>query len=425
MYVTREFLLAQLPPVRDEWVVIKDDQRVKDIIRELCEAYPTFADDYDRIGCYFEGNTVGDTCDNLYDFCKENLAYREEPEEFQTSALPGGVLSRGFCDCKGYAGFIGGCLGAIGRASGQLIDWNFCFASYLENQPIPYHVFIIVETEQGPVWIDPTPGADTKKPKHAYLRRPDEPATVGAAVDATGELRFFGGRAVGQNTDAATTTKGVMTFAADAMTMNWVGAVQAILPLIQTWLKSYQFTGGDYALGEIFLNRVMDKATTSRWDTPDSVVPIAWLYFSTLFGLPIAVNTDFDSIETGSLATYLAGRPEQRGFVTQDQVTRAKLLFDTLGHTSQQTVPQWPPTSYGLIPYAGPIPDPRIPGKLFTGQLPNGQQVQDGIPVSAAATAGSEAQVPGAPGVGDTGVSMVVILGIAAAAAVLWYFWEE
>jgi hypothetical protein len=435
MYVSKETLLAELPPCTDEWVIISDDQRVKDIMKELLNAYPQFAKFYDKIGEFFEGNTIRETCDNLFDFCKKELRYSEETEDWQTSALPTGILTRGFCDCKGYASFIGGCLGAIARATGDPIDWEFCFASYRENQRQPYHVFIIVHTDQGPLWVDPTPGADGMEPKHAYVARPAEPGGYIRGLSAVNEAgQLVGGNTIGKNTSAATTTTAVANITTDLLSGNYVAAVMSVLPLIETWIQGYTYTGGDYALGEIFLDRVANKQTSSRWDTPDAVVPVAWLYFSTLFGLPIAVNTDFDNIKTGDLETYLHGRPEQRGFVTQEQVTRAKDLYDTLGNGNDK-YGQWPAASFGLIPYAGPIPDPRIPGKLFSGTLPNGQQVTNGYPVSAATTGGN-ATVPGggalpATGGGSSGgifsgmgIGTKVAIG-AAAALLLWYFMDE
>jgi hypothetical protein len=433
MYVSKEMLLAELPPNRDDFIIIEPDQQViRDIIPELLDAYPVFAKFYDRIGYFFEGATLRDTCDNLYDFCKQQLQYREEPEEWQTSALPTGILSRGYCDCKGYASFIAGCLGAIARATGQYIDWEFCFASYRLGQKTPYHVFVIVHTEGGPLWVDPTPGADTKQPEHWIMATPAEPTSLQmvAGVNANGELFYTVGVTTTGDPTTDASLQAIQAFInslpegdlKNALKKSTYGA----LPLIAKWISGYKYTGGDYALGEIFINRVMNTSTKSRWSTPDSIVPIAWMYFSTLFGIPIAVNTDFDAIEAGSLSAYLSARPEQTGYVTQAQVTRAKQLLDALGHTNQQTVPQWPPTSYGLMPYVGPIPDPRMPGVPYNGTLPNGQLIQDGYPVTAPTT-GQGVQTPGT-GSGVTtagGFSMGTWLLIAAGVAAVWWLVEN
>jgi hypothetical protein len=450
MAVSKDMLLLELPPYRDEWVVRKKNQRVKDIIRYTLEAYPRFESDYDRIGYFFKGATVADTCDKLYNFCTQNIQYVEEGVDWQSIERPAGILTRGYCDCKGYANFIGGCLGAMNRTTGAGIDWAYCFASYKIEQRTPYHVYVIVYTPDGEIWIDPTPGANGLTPEWMIIEKADRTMplmeNIGSLmenvgrVNAAGELVYDAAGAIGKNTSAAATTAGVAAFATSALTGNFVGAVLAVLPLITTWLSNYTYTDGDYALGEIFLNRVMNKATTNRWDTPDSVVPIAWLYMSTLFGIPIAVNTDFDNIQTGTLDAYLAGRPNQRGFVTQAQVTRAQQLLSMMGARTSQLVPQWPVTAFSLLPYVGPIPDPRIAGQTFTGQLPNGQQVVNGIPVTDA-TSGSDVTTldaggnvvnpitgaaPTAAGASPaTGSSMAIPLLIAAAALALWWFTEN
>lgn len=166
MTVSKEKLLQQLPPYTDEWVKVKEQQRVPDIIKLICERHSDFAGDYDAIGSYFIGANIEDTCDNLYNFCKENLQYKEETESVQTVGNPASILSRGAAgiDCKSYACFIGGCLDAIQRATGQKIKWYYRFASYDPFQKIPYHVFVVVDADSGQLYVDPTPGSEDKEP---------------------------------------------------------------------------------------------------------------------------------------------------------------------------------------------------------------------------------------------------------------------
>ena len=164
MYVSKERLIAELPPYQDKWVMIKKEQGVPDIINEMLQAHREFAPYYDSICHYFIGRTLKDTCETLFEFCQENITYREEGEDWQSSALPTGILMRGHGDCKHYASFIAGILDAIKRTTGQKIDWHYCFASYKIDQPVPYHVFVVVETNKGPLWVDPTPGALGKTP---------------------------------------------------------------------------------------------------------------------------------------------------------------------------------------------------------------------------------------------------------------------
>ena len=160
MYVSKDYLLELLPVYRDKWVTVADNQDVHDIIQDILKAHRDYEKLYDCIGYCFIGTDLEDTCKNLYDFCVANIRYKEETEENQTVAVPQGILTRGYGDCKHYASFIGGCLGAIERYTGDAIDWDYCFASYKWLQPAPYHVFISVDR----IPVDPTPGSGDNEP---------------------------------------------------------------------------------------------------------------------------------------------------------------------------------------------------------------------------------------------------------------------
>lgn len=165
MNITKEFILSKLPPFVDKRVTIADKQQVPDIIVTMLNAHKRNAPLYDRIGLYFMGKNVADTCDKLFEFCKKNLAYKVEPGKLQKVQVPQGLLSRGNCDCKGYASFICGCLDAIKRSGKQLIDWEYCFASYELKEQTPYHVFSVVKKAgTDDIWVDPTPGANDTQP---------------------------------------------------------------------------------------------------------------------------------------------------------------------------------------------------------------------------------------------------------------------
>lgn len=163
MIVTKEKLIEKLPEYRDEWVLIHPDQTVKDIIAEVLTVHDEFAPHYDRIALFFDGDDTEKICSELFDFCRENIEYREETEEDQTSALPTGILVRGFGDCKHYAGFCGGVLDALNRR-GKNLKWKYRFASYDLFDRTPHHVFIVVDNDGEEIWIDPTPGSETKVP---------------------------------------------------------------------------------------------------------------------------------------------------------------------------------------------------------------------------------------------------------------------
>ena len=458
MYVSRDVLLQQLPDYKDGWVMVHPNQEVRDIIVTMLDSYEEFARYYDKIALYFDADTVEEICDNLYNFCKKNIAYVEETEDSQTVALPTGILTRGIADCKGYAGFIGGCLGAITRLTGKKINWEFCFASYRLGQRVPHHVFVIVHDRGTDIWVDPTPGSSGKQPVWMLNKKPPKIMALYKNISGIGEgdtgSDHHGHNGVGAVSDVwndaldqlQSTGNGSIDLAAidptggvaagivsslqgivgpNSEVGKWLGDLSHPAQLITDVLKAikgYKYTGGDYALAEIMQNRVQGKATTSRWQVPDELVPLAWTYFTTLFGVPIAVNTDLDHLLSGDAAAYMAGRPERARDVTPAMIDRAIRLINLPAmRPVTQTTPQWGISSFTLLPYVAPIPDPRVPGKLFSGMLPNGQQIVNGVPATAALKGGN-VQVPGgAAGTGlfsSTGGKLLLGVGILGA---VWY----
>ncbi len=161
---TIENLLAALPAYRDEWITITGRQSVGDIIAEVLNAHREFSPYYENIALFFDGETVEDIANNLYNFLKKNIRYSEEKEEDQTTAIPSGILTRGYGDCKHYSSFAGGVLDALNRLTGKKIKWSYRFASYDPFNKNPHHVFIVIEDRGGEIWIDPTPGSETHEP---------------------------------------------------------------------------------------------------------------------------------------------------------------------------------------------------------------------------------------------------------------------
>lgn len=164
---TKEQILKLLPDYGNEWELVKQDQYVPDIMREIEECQKLFSGYYDIFGYLFKNRNPGKVADELAEFCRKYIRYREETVESQTSAIPAGILTRGYGDCKHYALFCGGVLGALNRECNAGIEWCFCFASYKKKVKMPYHVFVALMDGDTEVWIDPTPGSGPD-PKHLY-----------------------------------------------------------------------------------------------------------------------------------------------------------------------------------------------------------------------------------------------------------------
>lgn len=156
-------ILGVLPPSEGDWRLIDKDQDVADIIEEVCAAHKRYAADYDLFALRFDKNDLQAICAGLADFCKAQIQYKEEGET-QTTALPAGILERGYGDCKHYALFNAGVLDAISRLTGKKIDWCYRFASYRIGDRVPHHVFVVVREGGQEYWIDPTPGARGRSP---------------------------------------------------------------------------------------------------------------------------------------------------------------------------------------------------------------------------------------------------------------------
>lgn len=158
MVVSANAVLSRLPPYEDKWELIKKDQYVPDIISEVSTAHKIFAGYYDQFADLFYDADPLVVADSLYAFCKENIQYREEDVNFQTSALPTGILYRGYGDCKHYALFTAGVIGSLNRLYGCCFNAEFCFVGY-RGATEPYHVFVSVKDSDVDIWVDPTPGS--------------------------------------------------------------------------------------------------------------------------------------------------------------------------------------------------------------------------------------------------------------------------
>lgn len=151
--VSKSILVSKLNPYIGSAKVVKYDQSTTDIVNELLKSHNKNKTEYDKIYKYFNYPTEKKTLQNLFDFCKKNIDYRIESGDNQSLKTPTAILVQGFGDCKQYAQFIGGVLDAINR-NNKKIDWCYRFASYNPQHNIQ-HVFVVVKTKSGEVWIDP------------------------------------------------------------------------------------------------------------------------------------------------------------------------------------------------------------------------------------------------------------------------------
>lgn len=152
--VNKNELLQLLPPFSNRAITIRKNQTVADIVKEVLQAHEVFAPDYDAIAVGFDRGNNLETAKELFRFLKQNVRYKVEPEEKQTTKSPAAILVTATGDCKHYAGFIAGVLDALAR-QGRRIDWHYRFASYNLFDSIPGHVFVVMNEGGEEIWIDP------------------------------------------------------------------------------------------------------------------------------------------------------------------------------------------------------------------------------------------------------------------------------
>jgi len=156
--VTPDMILERLPAYQDKWELIKKTQYVPDIVHEICTAHRLYAPLYDQFSYLFYSKNAADVADKLYDFCRTYIRYKEETVDFQTSAVPQGIVERGYGDCKHYALINAGVIGSLNRLYNCCFEAYFYFVGYRKASE-PYHVYVSIVNGDEEIWIDPTPGS--------------------------------------------------------------------------------------------------------------------------------------------------------------------------------------------------------------------------------------------------------------------------
>jgi len=151
-------MLQTLPPLLGQVLVIRKQQKVYDIVTEVLDAHEIYAVKYDLIAPEWMIGNFAKIPRRLFYWCKDNLKYKVEGEDWQSTRSPAGILSLDTVDCKHFAGFCSGILDAINRTGEYYYDWAYRFASYDWEVEKPQHVFVVLYHRDGSeTWIDPVP----------------------------------------------------------------------------------------------------------------------------------------------------------------------------------------------------------------------------------------------------------------------------
>ncbi|MCC6258068.1 MAG: hypothetical protein IT254_07090 [Chitinophagaceae bacterium] len=135
-------------PQAENKKVLKKNGETQDIIKEVLECYRDSRVQLLRFAPYLKGNTVLETCYNIWSFWKTNIRYQVDAEGVQWVKTPAAVWASKFCDCKSFSVAIACCLDALG------IKGKFRFVSYGLNKEVPTHVYVVAFHQGREIIID-------------------------------------------------------------------------------------------------------------------------------------------------------------------------------------------------------------------------------------------------------------------------------
>jgi hypothetical protein len=291
--MNRAYFLKKIGRGLPEPKMVIDDQDAFDIMNRMLLKHKACACDYSAIAPEFAGGNTEDICRALWTFCKENLEYREESVNRQFVSSPQTILARGYCDCKGYALFIGGVLDALNR-DGYGIRWKYRFASDNPDTEIPGHVFVVVTEPAGEIWIDPV--LNFFNEEHFFSSWQDR--KISAKVAGCN----CGGHVGATTSETGTAIMKISAPLAVVPVVGWiVSAAGAVVGGIITIIGSRWTQSDDVRwLVQLFQYYVQgNKSVTSDHLVNEGLTQTAQAYFSVVLGVPIGGRKDLNILQSG------------------------------------------------------------------------------------------------------------------------------
>lgn len=113
-----------------------------DIITVLEKNVPRAIQQTREFARQFEGDTVTDTAENIWNFLRRNITYKKDSTEYQNIRLPSRFIHSGTGDCKSYSLTTAAILKNLGLPAA------FRYANYRGGK-IPTHVYTVTKDENG------------------------------------------------------------------------------------------------------------------------------------------------------------------------------------------------------------------------------------------------------------------------------------
>ncbi len=114
----------------------------QNIIETINNSFNRSVKETKEIAPYFKGSTIKETCLNIYNFLRNKIQYKKDPDGYQFIKTPRRFLNDNKGDCKSYSLFAAGILKNLYPNN----DVFLRYASY-NNVKIPSHVYTIIKDQ--------------------------------------------------------------------------------------------------------------------------------------------------------------------------------------------------------------------------------------------------------------------------------------
>lgn len=144
---------------------INEPQTTYNIAKMVVRAVKSSRSASKEIAHKFEGNTIYDTCENIYNFCRSRMPYKAEGVRLQRGMeLPVIVhnLGRRMFDCKHYATFSTCILDALG------IPYKLKMISQNFFDKDPKHIYVVAYDGNDEIVVDPCISRFDNEPRYNY-----------------------------------------------------------------------------------------------------------------------------------------------------------------------------------------------------------------------------------------------------------------
>ena len=119
----------------------KDFASNNDIIKTIQNALPGAIKQSKNIALDFKGDTILQSCQNIWNYLKYKIEYEKDDDDFQIIKYPSKLINDGFGDCKSYALFAASILSNLG------IPYVIRYINQ-SGGTIPRHVYVVAFDKQ-------------------------------------------------------------------------------------------------------------------------------------------------------------------------------------------------------------------------------------------------------------------------------------